>query len=323
MTKIWHPEIFQGTPGKRNYFEGWYFKLVDKDEKLAIAIIPGIALAGERSHSFIQVFSGRSGTARYFSFGKEDFIISDDPFSVRVGASLFSLDRLSLDIEQDGHRIQSDLEFRDVRGWPVKPFSPGAMGWYRFVPFMECYHGVLSFNHAIRGSLVLDGERIDMTGGKGYIEKDWGRSMPASWIWMQTNHFDIADASLFASIAEIPWIGRTFPGFIFGLSIRETLYSFATYTGARLSLLDVTEKEMRIIVEDGRYVLGIGAEREIGVDLPTPRKGEMVAKVNESLRSRIRVELREKKSGNLVFSDTGRNAGLEVVGNTSRLFPRR
>ncbi|WP_243392439.1 MULTISPECIES: tocopherol cyclase family protein [unclassified Mesotoga] len=31
---------------------------------------------------------------------------------------------------------------------------------------------------------------IDLTGGKGYIEKDWGRSLPDAWIWMQSNNFD-------------------------------------------------------------------------------------------------------------------------------------
>ena len=37
--KVWQPEIFQGNLNKKNYFEGWYFKIVDASEKHAFAII--------------------------------------------------------------------------------------------------------------------------------------------------------------------------------------------------------------------------------------------------------------------------------------------
>ena len=67
------------------------------------------------------------------------------------------------------------------------------MGPYTFAPFMECYHGVLSFDHTIAGSLAVDGQELDFTGGHGYIEKDWGQAFPKAWIWTQSNHFG-ADA---------------------------------------------------------------------------------------------------------------------------------
>ena len=40
------------------------------------------------------------------------------------------------------------------------------------------------------GSLEINGAEISFEGGKGYIEKDWGRSMPSDWIWIQSNHFE-------------------------------------------------------------------------------------------------------------------------------------
>jgi len=39
-----NPEIFQGKFKSKNYFEGWYYKIVSKDEKNSFAFIPGIAL---------------------------------------------------------------------------------------------------------------------------------------------------------------------------------------------------------------------------------------------------------------------------------------
>lgn len=39
---VFHPEQFQGWTRKRNYFEGWYFKVVNEDETKAFAFDVGI-----------------------------------------------------------------------------------------------------------------------------------------------------------------------------------------------------------------------------------------------------------------------------------------
>jgi hypothetical protein len=93
---------------------------------------------------------------------------------------------------------------------------------------------VVSLDHVIEGALDIDGRTIDFTGGRGYTEKDWGRSFPSSWIWLQSNHFSTPGSSFTASVAIIPWIGRSFPGFIIGLWHQNKLYRFATYTGAKI-----------------------------------------------------------------------------------------
>ena len=76
---------------------------------------------------------------------------------------------------------------------------------------MECYHGVLSFDHAIHGALAVNGREHDFGRGRGYIEKDWGQAFPAAWVWFQTNHFSEPGVCLTASVAIIPWVGRAFP----------------------------------------------------------------------------------------------------------------
>jgi len=100
------------------------------------------------------------------------------------------------------------------------------MGPYTFAPFMECNHGIVSMDHGISGSLVINGEEIDFTGGRGYIEKDWGHSFPSAYIWMQSNHFAANGISFKASVARIPWLTGNFTGFISGLMIDGRLYPF-------------------------------------------------------------------------------------------------
>ncbi len=106
------------------------------------------------------------------------------------------------------------------------------MGPYSFAPFMECYHGVLSFDHDMNGTLIMNGESVNFDGGRGYIEKDWGRAFPRAWVWGQSNHFDHPGTSITISVATIPWLRTSFRGFIIGLWHDRKLYRFATYTGA-------------------------------------------------------------------------------------------
>jgi tocopherol cyclase len=324
MSSIWKPEIFQGRGRKREYFEGWYFKSVDRDERSAFAVIPGISISRDagKSHAFVMVVDARKRKLHYAKYPLEEFRADRKRFEITIGKNLFSLDRMALDIDDGSHRIRAAESFGPIRPWPVTILSPGTMGWYAFVPLMECYHATLSFDHAIEGFIEIDGVTTDFSGGKGYLEKDWGRSMPSSWIWMQTNHFDTAGVSLFGSVAKIPWGGSFFTGFIFGLLLDGKVHRFATYSGARVDRLELSDRRIELTVEDSRFRLEISADRTEGVDLPAPALGEMTAKVNESLRSRIRVGLYGKSRSGLetLFEGEGRNAGLEFVGDIGELI---
>lgn len=318
--KIWRPEIFQGHLRKKRYFEGWYFKMVDATERYALAVIPGIALSEGSSHAFVQVLASHAATARYFSFPASAFAAQDSPFHIQVSQSTFSLGGLRLALADRADDITADVRFDNIIGWPVRPLSPGAMGWYRFVPRMECYHGVLSFDNTVSGHITINGEKIDMNGGRGYIEKDWGASMPSAWIWMQSNHFEQPGVSLFASIANIPWLGSSFTGYIVGLYLNGVVHRFATYTGARITRLLVDEARIGVTLEDKLLRLEIDATREKGADLAAPQLGQMTSKVNESLRSVLGVALTDKTTGKTLFAGNGRNAGLEFVGNITTML---
>ena len=81
---------------------------------------------------------------------------------------------------------------------------------------MECYHGILSMNHSINGTLILNGKTLSFDKGRGYMEKDWGHSFPEGYIWMQSNHFSKKETSIKISVAKIPWLRSSFIGFIAG-----------------------------------------------------------------------------------------------------------
>jgi tocopherol cyclase len=239
-----------------------------------------------------------------------------------VGPNRFRADRAVLDISAPDLRMCGELSFDGLTPWPVTLVAPGIMGWYAYVPFMECYHGVVSLDHRISGRLSVDGVELDFTGGRGYIEKDWGQAFPKAWVWMQSNHFGQPGTSLTASLAIIPWLRGAFPGFIAGLWHDGRLYRFATYTGAVTEHLELTDTHVawhmagRMGMRGARHRLEIVARRAEGGLLHSPERVVMLQRVSESLTARLDVRLLAVEGGRerVVFEATGRHAGLEIVG---------
>jgi hypothetical protein len=320
---VLHPERYHGHKKKPPFFEGWYYKLVDASGQHRYAVIPGIFLSrdADQHHAFIQVLNGVTGTATYHRYPAESFAAARDAFDIRVGNSRFTAQSLSLDIQSEGETIQGQVHLEGLTPWPVTLASPGIMGWYSWVPFMECYHGVPSLDHGLRGQLTVNGHEIDWTGGRGYVEKDWGMSFPAAWVWTQSNHFAQPGTSLTASVAIIPWLFRSFRGMIVGLWHHGQLYRFATYTGAEIKHLAITDERVHWVIQDRKHRLEIQAARVQGVPLRGPSRADMGVRVPETLDATIDVrlvELRNKTSA-LVFEGQGQYAGLEVVGEVERL----
>ncbi|MBS4537275.1 hypothetical protein GOQ27_02315 [Clostridium sp. D2Q-11] len=312
--KIWNPVFFQGNNKDEKYFEGWYFKIVDKKEKNIFGIIPGVSIEdNNKRHSFIQIIDGVRNKTYYINYTYEDFTYNKKEFHIKIGNNIFTNDKVILDIRTDDLKINGTLEFKDMYNWPIKLLSPGVMGWYRFMPFMECYHGVISMNHRITGKLFYNDNEISFDGGLGYIEKDWGVSFPKSWIWAQSNHFDKENVSIFLSIANIPFVGREFNGFLIGLLLENKLYRFTTYTGAKIKELNYNEGEINIKVVDSHYILKINIVKFNTANLISPKNGNMIGRVEESLSSIIEIELIDK-SNQFIFKGVGRNTGLEIKG---------
>ncbi len=314
---FFNPEQFHGWGRTKNYFEGWYFKVINEAETKAFAFIPGIAMdkQGNRQ-SFIQVLDGRKKTAAYHKFAVNDFVPTPGKFLVNIKNNHFSAEQIGLDLPG----IKGQLNFSQNVPWPKTIFSPGIMGPFAFVPFMQCYHGIVSMDHQIKGELIINNETIDFNNGRGYIEKDWGRSFPEAYVWMQTNHFSEPGISLKTSVAKIPWVGRSFVGFIGGLWLHNKLYQFTTYNGSSLRRSAITEKQVELVIENKNYQIEIVAHRDETTALASPIGGLMDGRVEESMTAKVDVKLTDKKTKQVVFEDTGRNTGLEVAGKIQEIL---
>lgn len=319
LSRLYNPPVFQGRQKRSNYFEGWYFKLVDAGGDHIWSVIPGISYS-EDTHSFIQVIHAQTGRTYYQRFPIESFKYEKNEFRIEIGSNFFSDKHLALDIKVNDLKITGELTFEGVQPFPVRLFSPGIMGWYSFVPFMECYHGVVSMQHTLHGSLKVNGSTIGFDGGRGYIEKDWGRSMPTDWIWMQSNHFDHdPKVSFMLSVARIPWLNGHFPGFLSFLQLQGKVYRFATYNRSKVVSLKLTREVVQIVLRNREFELEVEALRQDGGMLKAPRHGAMEREIQESIISSLKLVLKNRR-GDVLHSDTGKYAGLEIVGDMVQYY---
>ena len=317
---VFQPDIFHGFSRRPPYFEGWYFKLIDVAKKQRWAVIPGIFRAEDpmADHSFIQVLDGVTGTATYHEYPVDAFWAHPSRFEVRVGSSAFSADRISLAIEDAHRRVNGVFIFHYPVRLPRSLFQPGIMGPFAYIPAMECYHGLVSLDHALDGQLQINTESLDFSGGRGYIEKDWGTNFPSAYVWFQSNHFSLQSTSLSASVARIPLWGLNFPGFIVALWHKGTHYRWATYNWSQTERLEITDSHVEWIVSNRKTRLSMIAERKAGGLLKAPLRTEMHKRVDETMLSSVRVRL-ETRDGLVLFEDCGDCTALEVFGEIDRL----
>lgn len=315
LPRLFYPEIFQGIKKNTNYFEGWYFKCADEKADNVMAFIPGVSYGkgASDSHAFIQVIDASRNRSGYFRFPVSDFRYAYDRLDLQIGESHFSEDGLTLSLDDGTMSYRGNLHFSSPLHYPKSFWCPGIMGPFSFLPFMECYHGIVHINSSIYGSLAIDSQECVFDNGTGYIEKDWGTSFPKNWIWVQCNHFTVPNMSFMLSYAHIPFPGRSFNGLISFLSMNDRIYKLTTYNGARVTFLDYEDNILTVLAENRRHALNLSVTVKPGSMLKAPKNGVMDNDIIESMTSEIDLSL-IGKNGKLIYTGRGTVAGVEIAG---------
>ena len=312
------PVIYQGRKKNSKYFEGWYFKQVAADLKSTICLIPGISKDTYDMHAFIQTIININTNSKaklethYHKFSIDEYEYNDEPFSLIIGKNRFTVEKIDIDLSDDEYSLHGRIIFSEFTQIKTSIISPNIMGYYAYFPFMECYHGIVSMDHNLKGSLILNKEIIDFRCGKGYIEKDWGTSFPKEYVWFQSNNFKGSDASIMCSIANIPFLGTSFQGFICNLSLNGQEYRFASYNHSKLLKLNYTDNSIDITLVKSKLTLELSAKMHDGGMLKAPKNGVMNTAIKEGLSGVVKVKLM-KISGETLFNGVGDPCGIELV----------
>lgn len=309
------PELFQGEKyfnKNINYFEGWYFKNIGNN--FGISFIPGINIDENGKKAFIQVITNNA--SYYINYDINEFKYYSDPFYIKIKNNVFSRSGIYLDIvdESQNIKIKGTIKYSNSKNIKVTSLNPNIMGPFSYIPFMECNHAILSMKNDTHGIININDKKIEFYDGIGYIEKDWGISFPKDYIWCQGNSFLRSNASFMISLADIPFKLFHFRGFICVLIIEDKEFKFTTYNNAKIVKYIKKDNLINITLKKDDYYLNIKSENNNStksLKLSAPVKGKMEKDIFESINSIVTVSLR--KNNNLIFSDTSKNCGLEIV----------
>jgi len=322
LRKIFKPEIFQGKGKTKKYFEGWYYKFTNAAGNFSYAIIQGISLGKDRneSHSFIQIIDGINGKTYVFEFDLDDFSFDEKSLSIKIGENRFTKNSCNLKIKNEDIDIRCDIIFDKIIEYPGSIISPGIMGFFAYFPFMECNHGAVNLYHETSGSFIINGKKTEMDNGLGYIEKDWGVSFPSSWIWVQGNDFENQRASFMLSVANIPFLGFEFIGFLGFLYANNKVYRFGTYNFSSIKKMALNGEDLSIVIKKGRHTFTIRAKQAKSGLLRAPKNGAMTSLIEESINAEAHVTLQHK--GATLFEGKSVLCGMEISSNIDELLDK-
>lgn len=275
----------------KNFFEGWYFK--HQTHENTVCFIPGIS----SENAFIQVITDEN--SYNINFDKSEFHKGK---IIKVANNTFSLEGLKLDIDKPEIKISGQIYYKNLT-----PLRNDIMGPFKFFP-MQCRHGIISMHHDLSGYININNQNFDFTNGVGYIEKDSGTSFPKNYIWVQSNNF-AEKCSIMVSIADIPFMGFKFKGFICSVWYEGEEYRMATYTGAKVILCT----QNKIIIESRKHRLEVSILEQNGYDLYAPDMGKMTRKIRETPSCRARFKFFTKN--NLIFDFESEKTSCEFVKN--------
>ena len=314
------PELYHGHSKKGPFFEGWYHKMCSKNGETFVAI-PGIYKSGIDGNqtAFLMFYQGKSGAVDYIPYNTNDFQCDSKSYKLKIGNNLFSLEHVVIDFENEHVKVKGEITANGLNPWPVSLFERGCMGWYGYIPTMECFHGILSMDHDLNGYIDINGEHIVLSQGNGYIEKDWGKNFPKDWVWAQSNNFNEPGLSISASLATIPWKNYEFSGFIVGILYQDKLYKFTTYNFSKILKIKFENGALFWVIKKGVFELEIEIKSgEKSGLLYAPDKVDMIPKVKEYLDGEISFRL--KKNNKTILEKNSKQTAVEITGKTDRLI---
>lgn len=278
-----------------SYFEGWYFKQQTAEKTLAVIPSFHVDNKGKRMAS-LQIIS--DSMVQSIQYPADSFFADRKKLLIRVGENTFSSTGICLNVDRDNLQIKGQLTFGKLT-------SPAydIMGPFAYLPFMECKHSVISLSHGVQGELMVNGSPFCLSFGTGYIEGDRGKSFPKRYIWTQCNFGH--ENSLMLSVADIPFLGRTFIGVIGSVWLDKKEIRLATYLGAHR----LKTEGKSVTIKQGKWKLTATLIEKKDYPLKAPIKGQMSRVIHESVACIAHYRL--QKEGEIILDFESNNASFE------------
>lgn len=338
---------FHWDGSRCRFFEGWYYRLT----------LPAIARSFGFMYSIDDPAGGtpHSGGAVQILGSDNRYVCRSFPNSRRFWAEgaglglghwgksslsfppqLLSSDRFARDV-WEGYQATANLnqgqiydpafggfhrwcyEIQPIYGWGnPQELQRATAGWLSYLPIADPGWQVLMAKGLAKGWIDWYGRRFEFSDAIAYCEKNWGRSFPLKWFWINAPAFEREpDLAVTAAggLRQL-WNEQEVIGLI-GIHSRGRFYSFERHN-SRISWRVAPWGYWQVVAESecGRLELE-GKTEDRGGCVRVPTENGLQFRCRDTFAGKLTLKLGDR-SGNRVIDARTDLAGLEVGGEPWR-----
>jgi tocopherol cyclase len=203
-----------------------------------------------------------------------------------------------------------------VYGWgQPQQTQQATAGLLSYLSIFEPGWQILMAHGLATGWIEWQGERYEFTNAPAYSEKNWGRSFPKKWFWVNCNSFDeTVGLAITAGGGRRKVLWTTEEVGMVGIHYRDRFYEFVPWN-SQMSWQIQPWGEWRIQATNHDFQVElIGMTDLPGTMVNTPTERGLVMCCRDTLKGLLSIDLRTLQ-GQQIIKTSSNNAGLEVGGD--------
>jgi tocopherol cyclase len=324
----------------QDFFEGWYFRVTLPKIRESFAFMYSIAdPSGRNAHS--------GGAAQIIGIGEEYLLCplpdprkfwatSDrlglghwDQTKLAISPQLLSVAEFDAQITQ-GYQVTATLhqgalpeqncrwcyEILPVYGWgQPQQLQQATAGILSYLPIFEPGWQVLMAHGLATGWIEWQGQRYEFDRAPAYSEKNWGRSFPQKWFWLNCNSFsETVGLAVTAGGGRRKVLWTTEEVAMVGIHDQGRFYEFVPWN-AQIEWQIQPWGEWRIQATSSDFQVElIGTTDLAGTMVSTPTEQGLAICCRDTLQGLLSIDLRTRQGEQIILANSN-VAGLEVGGD--------
>jgi tocopherol cyclase len=343
MTKLQTPHSgYHWNRGSGRFFEGWYYRVTLPNEGQTFAFMYSIENpTGKQPHSggaaqilgindeyLIRTFPNpktfwaTTETLGLGHWGKSNSSLTPsylDPedFTHQVKEGYQATDNINQGYIQNpsnGEDCRWYYEIEPIYGWghPRKAQQATA-GWLSYFPIFEPGWQILLSHGIAKGWIEWKGKRYEFDNAVAYGEKNWGRSFPQKWFWLNCNSFDNQpDLAMTAGGGKREVLGQIESPALIGFHYQGEFYEFVPWNSQVTWRIEPWGK-WQIQAKKGNLTVELTATTNLpGTKLRAPTDNGLLFCCRDTMQGELTLKL--QREGKTLLEARSSLCGVEVGG---------
>jgi tocopherol cyclase len=332
-----------------NFFEGWYFRItlpsipdsfafmysLENPHRGVTKACSSAQILGPGDRHYCRTFSDSSGfwaSKNYLGLRHWEShnlttrpqLLATADFEQRVTEGYQVTGTLHQGVlNLPGHDQPTRWCYRTVPvyGWGnANGFQQSTAGWLSALPIFEPGWQILMAHGLATGWIEWQGERYEFTNAPAYSEKNWGRSFPQQWFWLNCNCFDQEpDLALTAGGGRRSVLGKMEEVAMIGIHCQGKFYEFVPWN-AQFDWQIKPWGQWQLQAENDHFQVELVGNTTLpGTIVQVPTQNGLAGCCRDTTRGSLQLIVRERdqnsQPGRIVIAASSSLAGLEVGGD--------